>query len=65
MCYKISFLPQLKRKWYLPNKNYLSALVRNWVSSVNIVQEYRLDDRGLIPGRGTEFLLYPLCPDQL
>jgi hypothetical protein len=27
--------------------------------------DYRLDERGSIPGRGKEFFLQPLCPDQL
>jgi hypothetical protein len=30
-----------------------------------IVFDYRLDDQGSIPGRGKQFFLQPLCPDQL
>jgi hypothetical protein len=36
-----------------------------WGSSVSIVSDYRLDDQGSIPGRGREFFLLPLRPDQL
>jgi len=38
---------------------------RSWGSSVNIVSDYRLDDRGSIPCRGKRFLLQPVCPGQL
>jgi hypothetical protein len=34
-------------------------------SSVSIVSDYRLDDRGSIPDRSRGFLLQPLRPDQL
>jgi hypothetical protein len=34
-------------------------------SSVSIVSDYGLDDRGSIPDRGRGFLLYPLRPDRL
>jgi hypothetical protein len=33
------------------------SLLRSCDSSVSIVSKCRLDDRGLIPGRGKEFLL--------
>jgi hypothetical protein len=36
-----------------------------FLSSGSIVSDYGLDDRGLIPGRGKGFFLYPLCPDRL
>jgi hypothetical protein len=34
-------------------------------SSVSIVSNHALDDRGLIPGRAKVFLFWPLCPDRL
>jgi hypothetical protein len=34
-------------------------------SSVSIVSDFRLNDRGSIAGRGKAFLLYPLSPDKL
>jgi hypothetical protein len=37
----------------------------SWGISVNTVSDYRLDDRGSIPGRGKIFYLYRLCPHQL
>jgi hypothetical protein len=43
----------------------VTGYCRIWGSSVSIVPDYRLGDRGSIPGRGKGFFLYPLCPDQL
>jgi hypothetical protein len=40
-------------------------LIINWVSSVSVMSDYRLDDRGSIPGRGKGFFLQFLCPNQL
>jgi hypothetical protein len=36
------------------NKN---GVMSSWSSSVNIVSDHRLDDRGSIPGRGKGFFL--------
>jgi len=42
--------------WQLENKVPWMAW-RNWGSSVSIVSGYRLDDCGLIPGRGKGCIL--------
>jgi hypothetical protein len=34
-------------------------------SSVGIISDYILDERGSVRGRGKEFFFYPLCPEQL
>jgi hypothetical protein len=37
----------------------------NWDSSVSIMSDYGLDDWGLIPGRGKEFLLFAVSRSAL
>jgi hypothetical protein len=44
-----------------PKKSYIP--ISN--SSVGITMSYRLDDRGLIPGRGKRFVYIPQCPEHL
>jgi hypothetical protein len=43
----------------------VSGCNRSWGSSVNIVSDYKLDDRCSIPSRGKGFFLWPLCTDQV
>jgi hypothetical protein len=43
----------------------VTGYCRSWASSVSVVPDYRLGDRGSIPGTGNGFFLYPMCPDQL
>jgi hypothetical protein len=44
------------RKWPWANLRYYPSILSQ-VSSVSIVSDYRLDDRGSIPGRGKGFFL--------
>jgi hypothetical protein len=46
---------------------FTAALLQlwSWGASVSIMSDFRLDDLGLIPGRGKGFFLKPVCPDQL
>jgi hypothetical protein len=40
-------------------------ILNGWAISVSVVCDYRLKDKGSIPGRGKGFFLYPLCSEHL
>jgi hypothetical protein len=46
-------------------KDQIKSYFMSWGSSVSIVTDYRLDDRGSIPDTGRGFFFLPLRPDRL
>jgi hypothetical protein len=44
---------------------YILSVIRSRGSSVSIVSDYGLDDRGSIPDKGRRFFFQPLRPDRL